>query len=240
MKKIAIDKYEFLTEKVKNANIFFSTAKNNIDFNINSDIGKNNIEKLKKLMGLEDILYLSQIHSDNIYITNNSLSLYNYKGDGIITNKKNIGIGVFTADCVPVIIYDTNKEVIAAIHSGWRGTLSCIVIKAIEKMKKEFNSNPSDIVAYIGPHNMECCYEIGEDVAEKFKSCKTYKDIDIIKNNKLNLKLCISTQLKSQGVYLQNINSVDICTFCNKEYELYSYRKFGKNCGRMFSYIYMK
>lgn len=238
MRKIKIDKYEFLIEEIENANMVFSTAKNNLNFNINSHIGKSNISMLKVWFGLEDILYLHQIHSDIVYIGNTNLQ--NCEGDGIITDKKNTGIGVFTADCVPVLIYDSVKEVAAAIHSGWRGTLSCIVIKTMEKMKNEYGSRPCHITAYIGPHNMSCCYEIGEDVAFKFKSCELYKDLDIVKNNKLDLKLCITRQLESQGVPLKNINSADVCTFCSKEYELHSYRKSKDSCGRMFSFIYMK
>lgn len=238
MKKVAIDKYEFLIERNSEANIYFSTAKNDLNFNANSPIGKSNILMLKKWFELDDVLYLHQIHSDIVCVGNHDL--YNCEGDGIITNMRNVAVGVFTADCVPILMYDRRNKVIAAVHSGWKGTFSCIAVRTMQKMEKQFGSKPCDIVVYIGPHIMDCCYEIGEDVALKFKSCKLYDGSDIIKNNKLSLKTCIIKQFESICVPAENINSLDICTFCSKEYEMYSYRKSKIGNGRMFSFIFMK
>ena len=86
------------------------------------------------------------------------------EGDAIITNVKNVIIGVFTADCVPVILVDEENKVIAAIHSGWRGTFESITLKTIKKMKEEFNTNEINIKAYIGPHIRKCCYEVSEEL----------------------------------------------------------------------------
>ncbi|MCM8710482.1 peptidoglycan editing factor PgeF [Clostridium sp. SYSU_GA19001] len=236
MDKIIIDGYEFLRVQAEKATMIFSTAKNNLNFNIHCDEGKNNILRLKQWFGLDDISYLYQKHSDNVYIQDGNI----YEGDGIITNKKNIGIGVFTADCVPVLLYDKVENVVAAVHSGWKGTLSCITIKALEKMQKEYGCSFKNINAYIGPHNRMCCYEIGEDVADKFNKSALYSGIEIIKNNKLNLERCIVRQLEYLGVSSKNINTMNLCTYCNEEIQLFSYRKSKENYGRMFSFIFIK
>ena len=73
---------------------------------------------------------------------------------------------MFTADCVPVILVDKENEAIAAIHSGWKGTFSSIVTETILRMKEEYNSKAENIVAYIGPHIRQCCYEVSEDLKE--------------------------------------------------------------------------
>ncbi|MDP4179236.1 MAG: polyphenol oxidase family protein, partial [Bacillota bacterium] len=148
--------------------------------------------------------------------------------------------GVFTADCVPVLLYDKKNDVISAVHSGWKGTLSCISVKALNLMKKEFGTQSENIIAYIGPHIGGCCYEVGKEVQDKFNECKTYDNIEIINNNKLDLEKCIIIQLTNEGVKKGNITSLNLCTFCDNKYELHSYRKGNINYGRMFSFVYLK
>lgn len=236
MEKIIIDGYEFLKTDIGKATMFFSTARKDLDFNIHCNEGKKNMLKLKEWFNLDDITYLHQIHSDIVHIEDGII----HEGDGIITNKKNIGIGVFTADCVPVLLYDRVKDIIAAVHSGWKGTLSCITINTLEKMQIKYGCNPKNIYACIGPHNRVCCYEVGEDVADKFKNSKLYFGMEILKNNKLNLESCIVKQMEYKGVPRGNINTMKICTYCNESLQLYSYRKSKEKYGRMFSFIFMK
>ena len=87
---------------------------------------------------------------------------------------------------------DEEKEVIAAIHSGWKGTFESITLKTIEKMKLEFNSNESNIKAYIGPHIKKCCYEVSEELKFKFiDKKKTINKEELFDGNNLNLEACI-------------------------------------------------
>jgi YfiH family protein len=230
-----IEKNEFLKAEEGNAYIVFSTAKAELNFNINEDEGKKNLSKLKEWFGLEDIGYLYQKHSSNIFIYDGEI----HEGDAIITNKKNIGIGVFTADCVPIIIYDKFNNAIAAVHSGWKGTLNKITEDTITKMQQVYGSNPENLVVYIGPHNRGCCYEVGNDVAGLFNDCDLYKGSDIVNRRKLNLEKCIIAQLGHKGVLMDNIKTMDMCTFCSEKTSLYSYRKLKDSCGRMFSFIYL-
>jgi polyphenol oxidase len=235
LEKYIIDKYEFIKQTIGNANLIFSTSTNNLNFNINTDEGRANLMKLKDWFNLKEIGFLKQIHSNLVYNYDSEI----HQGDGIITNRKNIGIGVFTADCVPILIYDKANHVIAAVHSGWKGTLNEVVVMALSKLKSEYGCIMKDLIAYIGPHNRGCCYEIGEDVKQLFLNKELYKGMEIIKDNRLNLEKCITKQLASIGMDNENILNTNVCTFCNENYELYSYRKQKEDYGRMFSFIYM-
>lgn len=236
MVNVLIDKYEFLKFSQGDAEIYFSTAKGNLNFNKNTIEGTENIKKLKEWLNIKQIGYLNQIHSDLVYIHDGEM----HDGDAIITNEKQAGIGVFTADCVPVIIYDKKKKVAAAIHSGWRGTIQNISVKAVEKMIKQYDTAIEDLIVYIGPHNMQCCYEVSEELAFQFKNLELYKNSDIIKGRNLSLQNCIIEQLNSLGVRHHQIKTLDICTFCNEKYNLHSYRKHKEKSGRMFSFICIK
>lgn len=228
--------FQFINIKDENIELNFSTAKNNLNFNIAYNCGISNLKNLKKMFDLEEVAYVKQIHSDYIWRYDG----LDHEGDAIITDRANIAIGVFTADCVPILIYDKKKNVMAAIHSGWQGTFKKITYKTICKMVKDYNIHAEELIVYIGPHNRECCYEFGKDIASKFMEDSLYKDVNCFKNGKLNLSKCIIQQILKAGVTFNNIHDLNICTFCSDEFELYSYRKQKDKSGRMFSFIFYK
>lgn len=227
--------FEFIKFKYDNAMILFSTAKHGLNFNKNTEEGLRSLESIKEYYGLEGIGYLNQVHSDLIFNFDGNIK----DGDSIITDKSKTAIGVFTADCVPVILVDTTKGVIAAVHSGWKGTKALVVSKTIEKLQLDYGVRAKDIRVYIGPHIGGCCYEISQELMEEFTREEIYSNIKINNDNKLDLEKCILTQLTQKGIKEENISVTNTCTACNKQYELYSYR-FNKNKqGRMFSFVYL-
>ncbi|ADZ20749.1 hypothetical protein BJV85_002298 [Clostridium acetobutylicum] len=231
-----VDKYSFLEFKDDKFSLYFSTAENGLNFNINTEEGNDNIRNLKDWFNVKDVGYLKQTHSDIILNYDSDKELL--EGDALITDKDNTLVGVFTADCVPVLLYDKSKNVMAAVHSGWKGTSDMIVKKTIIKMKQEFLSTASDITVYIGPHNKACCYEFGEEALSEFEGSGIYDISEIYKDGKLDLEKCIVKQCKSENV--NNIKCLNICTNCSKEYKMFSYRRDGKSAGRMFSFIIKK
>lgn len=235
MNEIKIGKAKFIHVKENKAEFIFSTADGGMNFNKAIVEGKENITKLKENFSLREIGILNQVHSDFIFIYDGNV----HDGDALITNERNVGIGVFTADCVPVLIYDPVKEIVGAVHSGWRGTANLIVLKTIKKMKNEYGVNYKDLIVYIGPHIMECCYEVGKEVHEEFNKVEIYKGIEIFNGKNLSLQKCIIIQLKLLGVQQDNIKTIDECTFCENKHKLYSYRK-NQNSDRMFSLIFLK
>jgi YfiH family protein len=90
------------------------------------------------------------------------------EGDGLMTGVAGVLVGVQTADCVPVLVADVERRVVAAFHAGWRGTVQRIVEKGIAAMREEFGSRAGDLVAAVGPSIGVCCYRVGEEVREEF------------------------------------------------------------------------
>lgn len=219
--------------------IGFTNAERGRSFNRSTEEGINEINSLKKEFNAEEVIYLKQVHSDIVlkYVKNAS-SVKDEEGDAIITKEKNTIIGVFTADCVPIILIDEENEVIAAIHSGWKGTFESITLKTIEKMKNEFKIDTTNIKAYIGPHIRGCCYEVSEELKDKFINEKnSIREDELFNGKNLNLEACIIDDLKRAGVKESNINSINLCTYCSDEIKLHSYRKSQGSYGRMFSFI---
>lgn len=166
--------------------------------------------------------------------------------DALITNLKGVAIGVRTADCIPILLYDPQKQVIAAIHAGWKGTLRRIVNSAISQMRVEYGSVPKNLKAVIGPGIQKKSFQVGEEVAFCFKdlgfpvekvyswngpkirgSATTGHHIDLVAAN--------IWLLQSDGVDIANIQVSKLDTFT--EPFLYSARREGIDCGRMVTSI---
>lgn len=189
------------------------------------------------------IVLANQTHSDNIVIIDNKQT----RGwlseddaiascDALITEQKNLLIGVLTADCVPILLLDNIKGVVSAVHAGWKGTKEQIVYKSAMKMKEVFGCN--DIIAVIGPSIGACCYEVSSELVEHFSD---YPQAIKQTNSKywLDLPLINRLQLESAGVDNKNIEMSDTCTSCNNEH-FFSYRKEHGCNGRFLSVIGIK
>lgn len=235
-------KDDFMVIEDEKFQVVFTNAEKGRSFNRSTEEGIEELESLKKEFKVDNVVYLKQIHSDKILVyKGDGESIKDEEGDAIITNEKNVIIGVFTADCVPVILIDEESQVIAAIHSGWKGTFESITFKTIEKMKLEFNANERNIKAYIGPHIKKCCYEVSEELKLKFIDKKTtINKEELFHGNNLNLEACILDDLKRAGVKEANINSLNLCTYCSGDVKLHSYRKSQGSYGRMFSFIKLR
>jgi hypothetical protein len=117
------------------------------------------------------VFALRQIHSDIVQVVsaaNSQPSAQAPKGDALITNQSGLLLVVQTADCVPILLADKKRHAIAAIHSGWRGTLQRIAEKALGRMQMEFGTHPQDVFAALGPGIGQCCFEVGPEVAAEF------------------------------------------------------------------------
>lgn len=235
---------DFLIFNKENYSVMFSTAINGRNFNRHSDEGVLELQKLKEEFKLQDLIYIRQIHSDVVYTYDGSVKEIDFReneGDAIITAKKNVGIGVFTADCTPVIIVDRNKKVVAAVHSGWKGTYKSITLKTINKMISQFKCNPEHMEVFIGPNIKKCCYEVSEELKEKFiKEKKDIHEDKLFCGRNLSMEECILDDLKKCNINDENINIIDECTYCSQDVKLHSYRRTNGDYGRMFSFVVIK
>lgn len=230
---------DFMIINSKTAKIVFTNAEQGRSFNRNNDEGIKELNSLTKEFNVNDVIYLKQVHSDNIFVyKKDGPNIKDNEGDAIITNEKGVVIGVFTADCVPIILVDENKGVGAAIHSGWRGTFDSITFKTIKRMEEEYNIDVKDIKAYIGPHIRKCCYEVSEELKLQFINKKHNIDEKMLyEGRNLNLEACILDDLKRAGVCESNISTLGLCTYCDEDIKLHSYRKSAGAYGRMFAFI---
>ena len=187
----------------------------------------------------------NQTHSDNIKcITQSETKGWESVSDAIedcdalITDLKGVVLSVLTADCVPILLYDTQKEVVAAVHAGWKGTQAQIVFKTVQEMKEKYGCDPKDIIVGIAPSIGDCCYEVGKDVAEHFFdipegfSSRGEKYM-------LDLPFINKQQLLKAGIPEENIEMSHTCTACDVD-RFFSYRKEQGCSGRFMSMIGMK
>ena len=124
--------------------------------------------------------------------------------DGFVTNVKNLPLGVFGADCQPILLYDPVTSAIGAVHAGWRGTVAQIVTEAVQTMQTEYGSCAEHLRVAIGPHIHSCCYEVSEDVASQLGQIGPY----------VSLSSCVEQELKSRGVREEKVHISPICTRC--------------------------
>jgi polyphenol oxidase len=131
-------------------------------------------EKFFRALGAEEmeIVTLRQIHSDIAHCVDSRSALRKLpaQGDALMTRQPGILLAVQTADCIPILLVDTKTRAVAAVHSGWRGTLARIAAKTLGRMQMEFGTEPRDVVAALGPGIGRCCYEVGPEVAAGFQT----------------------------------------------------------------------
>jgi YfiH family protein len=173
----------------------------------------------------EPMASVKQIHSGTVLLVDRA-GLAG-EGDGLVTGATGVAVSVRTADCYPILLVDTRRRVVAAVHAGWRGTTARIVTTAVELMCRRFDTSPSDIYAAIGPGIGECCYPVGEEVGRMFGLPGAGR-VDLAKQNR--------AQLMEARVPESQIERTGLCTSCDAA-RFYSYRREQSAAGRMISFI---
>jgi len=196
----------------------------------NSEKVLDNRKKLIKYFNLpSEPRYLNQIHSDKCLGFGSS----ECEGDALYTNKKNEVCAILTADCLPIFITDTLGQEVAVIHAGWKGLLRGV----IEKTLKSFDSK--NLVAHFGPAISQDSYEVGNEIRDSYIS----KDISFKSSfrtisDKHYLDLYSAAKLVLNNFDIYKISGGTKCTFKQKD-EYFSYRRDGKNSGRMANLIWI-
>ena len=238
---------------------------NYASFNINQYCGDDetcinaNRKELCRLLHIEDnrLFLPHQVHgtdvvdiSPTILEQSSPITLQNLiQGkDAITTNAKNCCIGVSTADCIPILLYDKQNHVAAAVHAGWRGTVASIAKHTISHMMAVYGSCPENIIAAIGPGISLDCFEVGDEVYEAFlhegfpmeQIARRYPPMNqnagVGARWHIDLPLCNCLQLISAGVPQYQVHMSGICTYeqCT---DFFSARRLGIMSGRIFTGI---
>jgi polyphenol oxidase len=219
----------FVTERQSNE----SGAEFTLSYSSSPDkeLIRRNRHKLANAMGVDEsrLVLPSQVHKTRIVnVTSNTTKSDVMETDALITSERGICIAVMSADCVPILLYDKKNQAIAAVHSGWRGTVSRILEKTLAEMKKTFGTEGKDLVAGIGPSVSQESYEVGEEVVtEVTNAFGSDSSLMILKpNNKAQLDLWKANklQLLEFGVNETAIEISDLCTVKNNNY-FFSARK---------------
>ena len=190
-----------------------------------------------------EVLQPHQTHSTNVaYVDRPNLTREDLEGvDALVTDLTDVAIGVRTADCIPVLLYDPVHRAIGAAHSGWRGTVNMIVKKTVLEMCHLFGTRTEDIRAVIGPGIGYDSFQVGEEVALTFKKSGfpvdkiwsfrgARKEGSMEGGHHIDLKECVRCSLAECGVPQSNITVSDIDTY--KDIRYYSARREGASCGR--------
>lgn len=208
----------------------------------------NSLENRRKFLqelGLDyrDLVCAKQSHSSRIRYANEkdkgkgalSYDTAVDDTDAFITDRRNLPLAIFTADCLSIFLYDPQTPAIGLVHAGWQSTRGNIAASAIRLMQKEFKSRPECLQAAFGPAIRSCCYEVGSGFRDFFpggvieQRGRYYLDLAGINRR----------QMLDSGVKDANIFDPAACTFCKNE-TFFSYRKEGKSCGRIMSVIMLR
>ncbi|HEY9551490.1 MAG TPA: peptidoglycan editing factor PgeF [Prevotella sp.] len=161
--------------------------------------------------------------------------------DGVMTAVPGVCIGISTADCIPVLLYDTEHRAACAVHAGWRGTVARIVQKAVADMRSSFGTSPSALKAIIGPGISLEHFEVGNEVYDAFAKAGFEMEKIASRREKwhLDLPLCNQLQLQQMGLDTPNIYVSNICTYAHAD-QYFSARRLGTASGRIYTGILIK
>jgi YfiH family protein len=168
---------------------------------------------------------VNQVHSDVVHIVCTPGNAG--PGDALITDTPGVFLEVRTADCIPLLLMDPVRQVVAAVHAGWRGTEARIAEKTAVLARDRFGCSMDNLTAAIGPGIEECCFEVGPEVAERFGSSGRVN---------LNLVEINRKQLLTAGIRAEHIVRIGGCTRCGEDL-YYSFRRDRESAGRMASAI---
>lgn len=219
-------------------------AKENVD---------RNRDHLMEILQIERASFYTpkQVHKSEIVVADEAFVSKNkeekesvlYGKDAIVTNLKRVGIAVSTADCVPILLYDCKRKVIAAVHAGWRGTCKRILAQVLDRMKEFYACRMEDVYAAIGPSISMDAFEVGDEVYEAFDQAGfDMKEIDSRNSftGKHHIDLWKSNyiQLEEAGLPIENVQLASICTYFHPDC-FFSARRLGAKCGRQLNGLYM-
>ena len=194
----------------------------------------------------EDMTYTHQTHTTNVAVVRAEDRGRRFlETDGLVTNVPGICLVTFYADCVPLFLVDPEKKAIGLSHSGWRGTVGKMGKVTVQAMMREYGSRPEDIVAAIGPSICQDCYEVSEDVIDRFRDSfneAVWPKLFYRKENgkyQLDLWRANEEVFLEAGIRRENLAVTNLCTHCNQEV-LFSHRATGEKRGNLSAFLALK
>lgn len=193
----------------------------------------------------------NQVHGDHIEVVTEREAGRGAKAyddsisetDALITNTPNLPLMLCYADCTPILFLDPVQRAIGIAHGGWKGTVARIAQKTAERMQQEFGTKPENLLAAIGPSIGPCCFEVGEEVADKFREAFPGHEAELIDESgqkpHVSLWQANRLQLLEAGLLPEHIELANYCTSCHHD-QLFSYRADGGKTGRLAAILAIK
>ncbi|MCL6627226.1 peptidoglycan editing factor PgeF [Alicyclobacillus shizuokensis] len=196
---------------------------------------------------VHDIAMAEQVHGSRVALVGEDWPLLAPQqrvpfaaSDALLTHVPGIALGILTADCVPVLFFDPVQRVVAAAHSGWRGTVEGISSRVVEAMVEVYGCRVQNVLAVLGPAIRRCCYEVDDTVADAFVA--RFGRAHVTKRPGrpgkflLDLPSCIRKDLLQAGVSPHHLEDTGVCTACRNDV-LFSYRADGGRTGRQLAVV---
>jgi len=223
------------------ASLNMSGREGEAEVNVNS-----NWEVVAAAFGLarRHFFRIHQVHGDGILVIDDeAFRTFTSRPpayDAVIAARPGLALCILTADCVPLLMFDGKKGVIAAVHAGWRGTALGIARRAATLFKERFQSRPADIQVAIGPAIGPCCYEV-DDVVHAAMAGHPEQDAAFAPRRtagkwRFDLRLANRRQLEETGIPVENIQETDLCTSCRREI-FFSHRGEAGKTGRLLNFV---
>jgi purine-nucleoside/S-methyl-5'-thioadenosine phosphorylase / adenosine deaminase len=201
--------------------------------------GERDRDEVARVLGFSRVAFMRQVHGNDVAALE-ELEAAPPRCDAILTDRPGIGLTVVTADCVPLLLWGSKRNAVAAIHAGWRGTLARVVSKAVGSLESRYGVSPEEIHAAVGPAIRVCCFEVGDEVVAAFEESgrdldrvsrpgpRARRHLDLVEDNR--------AQLVDAGVSASRIYDSGRCSHCEVE-RFYSYRREGSGVGRTMGVI---
>jgi YfiH family protein len=194
----------------------------------------------QKQLECTQFMFLRQTHSaDGLQIceeTARDMKPFCIEGDFLITEVLQLGIGVMTADCLPVVLTDERNKVVAIVHAGWKGAMSTILSQTVSSMRRAYNTQIKDLEIFFGPSAKACCYEVSNDFVYQYAHIDMSAFIRQEQQWYFDLPNFCKNQLTALNVHVNQIDMHhNICTICHQEY--FSHRRQKELAGRQMTVV---
>lgn len=199
--------------------------------------GERDRERLRGALGFSRLAGMHQVHGNQVQALEGR---GDPRCDGLLTDESGVGVVVQSADCVPLLLWAPKAKAVAAVHAGWRGTLTRIASRAVSRLNEEYGASTEEIHAAVGPAIRVCCYEVGDEVISAFADGgrdtgriarpgpRGRRHLDLVEENRV--------QLVASGVRIERVYDSGLCTYCEND-RFYSFRKEGSVVGRIFGVV---
>lgn len=198
---------------------------------------------LKKLVGSDRLVFLKQVHGVEGTVGDALIQAdpFSVEGDYLITEHSGIGIGVMTADCLPIMLYDIAHQVAAIIHAGWRGSVQKIACIALEEMQRRYNTHLDQLQVFFGPSAKICCYQVNQSFIRNLEQFTFFERTIRHSDGELFFDLPALNRilLESMGVKPQAFRmNYNFCTICDESF--FSYRRQSTLAGRQMTVLCLR